>query len=177
MTCTQARQELSREMDGEVPSSPDGLARHLRDCRDCGDFRSAAAMVAAEYRRRVRSGIELLRRSEGGAPWEPGPVRRSRLRWRWAAVPLAAAGLLCWFGLDASRPADPIPDKPALAARPFPPSPRLRLIDDLFKHEDPEEDGPLVLGQDLFLPLRLEQDLLPARPEEAEVRLPSSLRF
>jgi hypothetical protein len=169
MNCDRVQEDLSGRMDGE-PSLASETAEHLSTCTDCGDFHATAAEFSRRYELQLRLGIDRLRGMEGLDSKRPF---RSLNAKRW--IPLGAALLLCCWGLERVKPETPAPPAvPAVAmvALKKPPLsnpalPRLRLFDDLAPIDEEEE----------FLPLRLDQDLLPLRSSRFEVSLPLSLRF
>jgi hypothetical protein len=181
MTCDQVRLRLSREMDGEsLPESP-ATARHLWTCGDCHDFHATALEVSARYQRHVRSGIEGLRRGAVLTPWSVAAPRQSKARRVALGVSVAAACLLSWCVIDQGKrlvPALPVPQIAGAGRSLVAEASRgLRLSDDLRIVNEVEEDVSLVFLREPLLPLRLDQDLLPARSIESDVVLPPSLRF
>jgi hypothetical protein len=174
MNCDRVQADLSGRMDGEPLLSSD-TAEHLSTCAECGEFHATTVELSLRYEVQVRQGIDRLRQMEGLPPWGLDAPRRSRRVKARLLIPLAAALLLCWWGMERVKPAAPAPPavpSVALAVVKEPPLsdpalPRLRLFDDLASIDAGEE----------FLPLRLDQDLLPLRSSGSEVTLPSSLRF
>jgi hypothetical protein len=162
MICDRVQAELSDTLD-EGGALSSRAARHLSGCPDCEAFRAESLGLAERYAKEVRAGIERLR----GAEPEAAPRRRPAL---WSAA-LAAACVLCWWGRVPTPPAAPVVPAPAAAATP---ASRTRLF------ESPElVDRAEVsfLFEREVLPVRLNQDLLPARSDLSEIRLPPSLRF
>jgi hypothetical protein len=87
---------------------------------------------------------------------------------------LAAACLLAWWGTVAVSPAPPALPAVVFAPAAAAPASRVRLF------ESPElldREEVSFLFEREALPVRLDQDLLPAPPDQAETLLPSSLRF
>jgi hypothetical protein len=181
MNCDQVRFLLSREMDGEsLPDSPTTV-RHLSTCAACDDFRATALEISTRYRSHVRSGIERLRRGEVLPPWGVAVPRLSKARRVALGVSVAAACLLSWCGMEQGKrlvPALPLPRVLGAHQNPVARASRsLRLFDELRVVTDTEEDISLVFLRDPLIPLRLDQDLLPARSVDSDVGLPPSLRF
>jgi hypothetical protein len=175
MTCERVLSDLSRRMDGELTLSSE-TAEHLSTCADCGDFHATAAEISRRYELQLRLGIDRLRRIEDVPPFGLDSKRPSKSLQANLFILLAAALLLCCWGMERTKPASPVapPAVPSVAMVPLnqplrcdPLLPRLRLFDDLSPIDEEEE----------FLPLRLDQDLLPLRPSRSEISLPRSLRF
>jgi hypothetical protein len=170
MTCDRVQAELSRVMD-EREALGSETAAHLLACDECGDFRVASIEMSRRYAQEVRAGIDRLRRLEGAVPSrKPGPP----LRW---LVSLAAAALLCWLGMGKSRVEPPAPQAPVVAlagSAPVPPATRGHLFGDRLPFD---EAASFILDFQPRLPVRLDQEFLPAAPEPVEINLPRSLRF
>jgi hypothetical protein len=174
VNCDRAQAALSERMDGESLLSPE-TAEHLSTCAECCEFHSTTVELSLRYEVQVRQGIDRMRQAEGLPPWGLDAPRRSRGVKARLLIPLAAALLLCWWGMERSKPKTPA--SPAVSSVALvvvkapllsdPALPRLRLFDDLATIDAGEE----------YLPLRLDQDLLPRRLSGSEVTLPSSLRF
>jgi len=170
MTCDRVQAELSRAMD-EPRTLGSEAAAHVRTCDECGDFHATSIDLSRRYAREVRSGIDRLRRLEGGIPPRK-PLRPARL-----LLPLAAAALLFGLGLSLSRGAAPLPPAPRVALTKISslkPAPRARLLEDRSPFE---EEVSLLFDLQPKLPLRLDQEFLPDLSERAEISLPRSLRF
>jgi len=161
VSCEQVQAEISRTLD-EGRALPPRAIRHLSGCADCEAFRSESAEFAQRYATEVRAGIDRLR----GVEKTPGPRRRPRL----IAAALAAACLLCWWGRGAAPPPAPV----LVTTSPAAPASRVRLFE---SPELLERAEVSFLFEREVLPVRLDQDLLPARSERSESHLPASLRF
>jgi hypothetical protein len=161
VSCEHVQAEISRTLD-EGGALPPRAIRHLSGCADCEAFRGESAEFAERYAREVRAGIERLRGVEKRAV----PQRRPLL----LSAALAAACLLCWWGRAATPPSAPVLVTTPSAA----PSSRVRLFE---SPELLERAEVSFLFEREVLPVRLDQDLLPARSELSEIHLPASLRF
>lgn len=153
MICDRAQADLSRTMDEDHDLSPEA-SRHLSVCAECAEFRETAVDVSRRYQIQVRAGIDRLRQLETQRP-------RFSPRRKWL-IPFAAAVLLCWWG------GEPRPPVALVKAAPAPPSPRIWPVD--------EAETSFISIRD-FLPVRLDDEFLPARASESEITLPRGLRF
>jgi len=170
MNCRRAQSEFSRSLDESAAPSSDA-DRHFSTCDECGSFRDATVAFEGRYRTRVRSGIDRLRRIEPPS-FKPRQSLRSRL-----LLPLAAAVLVCGWGLTKEKPAPPAPSTAAPIAI-VPPSkprtPRSLLFDGVLETIGPELSF-LRVGE--LLPLRLDQEFHGIGVPDPEIVLPRDLRF
>lgn len=170
MNCLRAQSEISRGQDDGTPL-PFEAERHLSTCDECAGFRETSAAFELRYRMQVRSGIERLRRLEAA------PFRAGRPVWKRLAISVAAALLVCGWGL-ANRAAEvPSASSSASTARATPAPQRSLLFDDAgFLEKAGPELSFLQVGEPR-LPFRLDQDLHGIGGPDPDLSLPRNLRF
>jgi len=153
MKCDLVQSELSEHLDGSRlrPAS----RRHLESCTDCDGFLSSSIAFADRYKAQIERGLARLRVE---------PVERKSRRSPAAVVGVAAALLLLAIPRTEVAVAPP-PSEPAW----------VRLYDDV--PPVAEITLPLVWIPDSFLPVRLEQDLLPPAEVDVVAILPPGMRF
>lgn len=151
--CDRIQAELSEHLDGRRLGA--AARRHLEACDDCTEFLSSSRELASRYKAQVDRGLARLRRE---------PVVATPRRSLSAVLAIAAAAFLLAIPAAEVVVAPP-PAEPAC----------VRLYDDVPPLA--EVALPLVWIPESFLPVRLEQDLLPAPEVDVVAVLPPSLRF
>jgi len=160
MNCERIQAELSEHLDGRPLGVPARL--HLESCAECDEFLASSRLIAASYRSQIDRGLRRLRQGETPLPLRP---RRPLI----GGLALAVVVILVWAGLPKPRVEVVVP---TVLAEP----PCVRLYDDVPLAAEPPVS--LVWIPEAFLPVRLEEDLLPPSSEmDVLAVLPPSLRF
>jgi hypothetical protein len=148
---------------------------HFSTCDECACFRESTLAIERRYRIQVRTGIDRLRRL---APMDPPSFRPRRALQARLLIPLAAAVLVCGWGLVKQKPAVPAsaPFAEIATASPTKPPPHRSLLFDGFLEGSGPELSFLRVGEPA-LPVRLDQDLHGIGGSDFEISLPRDLKF